>query len=595
MAPRFLLKTALVPGHALRTADGLVLDGYARLREVLASRFGSSAGELLAEPIATWSSGTEDSSISWYTDLAGTPAPLSSLPPERRAAVERVLRDTLGRLQILMADASIGPMLRRALCVRLADSIWVVGEQPVLTEWGVRPDGAETGADEATMLATSPLGRFLPVSGGAPGAAPAPLAASVSLQSVPPPVVSLPPSARLPGAGRGAVPVVASASRSRAGWFVVPVAIAVAGLFLALGYWRGSVLASQRAAARDNTVTVLGDEAAARRALAQQNELNATLERQVEERRRLLEGNVCTIDPATMPRLGPDRAAVPAPTVVPPPPGGAPFQGTLTDLLKQGIVMVVGGTADGNSSIGTGFFITPDTILTNRHVIEQTTPGKLYVVNVKLGRPLAATVVASTPNSDIGSLDAALLRVVPPNGVQPLSFTTVAAELDMVIAAGYPALVTNADAAMQRLLEQGDMTAAPQLIMTDGRINAIQTSQAGVMIMPHGANVSAGNSGGPLVDGCGRVVGINTFVRSDARSAAHANFAQKTNSLLPFLKQNGAAVTEVGGPCAPGSPAAPALPAPSPAVPTPAAAPQAAVPGAPAQPGPATAPATPAR
>ena len=66
----------------------------------------------------------------------------------------------------------------------------------------------------------------------------------------------------------------------------------------------------------------------ARDALQRQTEQNAALEREIEDRRRTLAGNVCQSDPAQLPRLGPDRAAVPPPNALPPPPGGTAFGGT---------------------------------------------------------------------------------------------------------------------------------------------------------------------------------------------------------------------------------------------------------------------------
>jgi hypothetical protein len=59
------------------------------------------------------------------------------------------------------------------------------------------------------------------------------------------------------------------------------------------------------------------------------------------------------------------------------------------------------------------------------------------------------------------------------------------------------------DEAYGRLIE-GDATAIPTVILTDGKISAVQTSPTGLKIMPHTAAVSGGNSGGPLVDACGR-------------------------------------------------------------------------------------------
>jgi S1-C subfamily serine protease len=142
--------------------------------------------------------------------------------------------------------------------------------------------------------------------------------------------------------------------------------------------------------------------------------------------------------------------------------------------------------------------------------------------------------------------------------------TTTVAQLDQVIAAGYPGLTLNSDAAWQKIIESGEMTSVPALILTDGRINAIQDSADGLKIMPHSAALSGGNSGGPLVDACGRVVGVNTFIASDQAQTAHANYAQKADQVIAFLRANSVAVSEVSGPCTPGAPpaAAPTPPAP---------------------------------
>jgi len=186
--------------------------------------------------------------------------------------------------------------------------------------------------------------------------------------------------------------------------------------------------------------------------------------------------------------------------------------------------------------------------------------------------------VAQTSSSEIGGPDIALLRVDGAAGIQPLAFSTTAAPLDQVIAAGFPGLVMQSDEAFDRL-RNGDASAVPEVILTDGRINAIQSAAGGMKIMPHSAAVSGGNSGGPLADACGRVLGINTFITANREQVAHANYAQKSDGVVAFLRQNGVDVADLTAPCTPGAPsagpvapvgappAAPVVPAAAPAVP----------------------------
>ena len=225
---------------------------------------------------------------------------------------------------------------------------------------------------------------------------------------------------------------------------------------------------------------------------------------------------------------------------------------------------------NGETATGSGFFVAPDLIATNRHVIEGADPAGIMVTSKKLGRTTRAQVVAQTPNAEIGSPDIALLRVSGAAGIQPLAFSTAAAPLDQVVAAGFPGLLMQSDEAFNRL-QGGDASAVPEVILTDGRINAIQSAASGMRIIPHSAAVSSGNSGGPLADACGRVIGINTFITANREQVVHANYAQKADGVVAFLRQNGADVADLTGACTPSAPPA----APPAAPPTPPAAPAA--------------------
>ena len=344
-------------------------------------------------------------------------------------------------------------------------------------------------------------------------------------------------------------------------WWLVPAALLVAALFLALGWWLAVGLMGLRPAS-----VSLFDAGKVQAELRAQRDQNAALEREIEARRRALEGDVCRADPAQLPSLGPDHAAAPPADAVPPPPGAAPFQGNLADLLKQATVMVL-VPGEGGLESGSGFFVAPDLIVTNHHVIAESRGGKIYVANEKLGHWVAVSVVAATPQTaEEGKLDLALLRLPAAAQVQPLALTPTVAQLDPVIAAGYPGLTLQSDAAFRRMVDAGDASQIPGVIMTDGKISAIQNA-AGLAILPHSAALSGGSSGGPLVDACGRVVGVNTFIVADAQQAAHVNYAQKIDAVVAFLGQHGGQPTVVTGRCQPAGSApagsAPAAPAPA--------------------------------
>ena len=567
MAPRFIAKTSLAGLHLVQLGGQPVLGMHGRLRDLLQARIGPRAAALFAEPVVTWPGDGVPGSVSWYADTAGDAEPLAALPPDRRAAAEARLRDIMQQIGPLRADPELGPLLRRALAISGTDGLMAAGGVPVLLDWGLATDGAGS-EEEVAAHAAGWTSRYTP----AP-AAPPPAASPPAPDAAPGPPPATAPSR----------PPAPPPARSAWDWALVPAAIVTAALFLGIGLYAGARMVAARVAERPTAVPLL-DEQATRDATERQRGQNAALEREIQARRLLLAGNVCAPDPAQVPRVGPDRAAPVAPAALTPLPGGQPFRGTLADLLTQGVVLVLAPVAgpDGGMASGSGFFVAPGLIVTNRHVIEHADPAQLVVTSKKLGRTTPAQVVAQTENSEIGSPDIALLRVDGAAGIQPLAFSTAAAPLDQVIAAGFPGLLMQSDEAFDRL-RHGDASAVPEVILTDGRINAIQSAPGGMQIIPHSAAVSGGNSGGPLVDGCGRVIGINTFITANREQVVHANYAQKSDGVVAFLRQHGVEVADLTAPCTPGAPPS-APPAATPPV-TPAAAP-----APPAQPPPAAAP-----
>ncbi|WP_198373752.1 S1 family peptidase, partial [Roseomonas rosulenta] len=367
-------------------------------------------------------------------------------------------------------------------------------------------------------------------------------------------------------------PVAAAAPAARAtgsawNWWLLPTGLLVAIIFLGLGFWLGWQLISERIA-QQRLVAHVADESRITEQIARQRQTNDALRTEIEQARAALAGDVCRpgdfgLSPLTPPQITPMQ-----PSQMPPPaPGQQAFQGSLIELLDQATVLVLGPLANGQGvGTGTGFVVAPGIVVTNAHVVAGLDPSRVFVVNRRLGRPRTVQVAAQTPDPQPGRQDFAILRMpADAPALSPLGLTRVASRLDPVIAAGFPQAIMQTDANFQALLD-GNIQSVPELAVTDGLVSAVQNLPSGLIVMPHTAAISRGNSGGPLVDRCGRVVGVNTFGFFNAEQGERVSYAQKVDSLLAFLAANGVTVAEVTGACTPapvgpaaaGAPAAPA-------------------------------------
>ena len=189
-------------------------------------------------------------------------------------------------------------------------------------------------------------------------------------------------------------------------------------------------------------------------------------------------------------------------------------------------------------SLGSGFFVGPGLVLTNKHVVGDET--KILITSDALGRPFTAKVVkqSATPK-EVGNADFALLQIAELTDNPVATIAAGTSKLAGVVAAGYPGLVIGNDQALSRL-GSGDLSAAPDVVVSRGEISAIQQPggiQANSLeTLVHTARIMAGNSGGPLVDDCGRIVGINTFITADSEQASSAGFALGPAALREFLQ-----------------------------------------------------------
>ena len=241
------------------------------------------------------------------------------------------------------------------------------------------------------------------------------------------------------------------------------------------------------------------------------------------------------IGPLQRPGANGEGASAPAETA---PKTTIASPGELALLLEGATVRVV--TETGSS--GTGFFIDKKTIITNRHVIEDAVGKKIYVTSKVIGgKPLLAKLLAATKDSDITNPDFAILTIdeVPTN-TKTLAISEDPVVLQSVVAAGYPGSGT--------LMDANEVT--PNTVFSDGVVSVLQPQRNGVVLVVHTAHIARGSSGGALVNRCGHVIGVNTFVSNkDQEVDGRSLYALSASALKKFIDQSGVSYQKAAAAC----------------------------------------------
>lgn len=201
--------------------------------------------------------------------------------------------------------------------------------------------------------------------------------------------------------------------------------------------------------------------------------------------------------------------------------------------LEKSVVLILS-----ENGFGSGFFVTPSKIVTNGHVVQDAaTKGlEVFVVNENIGVHRAK--VSDIQFSGDYAEDFALLSINEQVGI-PLTLVNVQSpgdyKLDKVFAAGFPGSVIESDEDFINLI-QTDEFSVPDLVITDGTVSSHQKVFGEVLAFVHTAQISGGNSGGPLVNQCGDVMGMNTFINSSTDGVR--NFSLVSSELLRFLSRS---------------------------------------------------------
>ena len=212
----------------------------------------------------------------------------------------------------------------------------------------------------------------------------------------------------------------------------------------------------------------------------------------------------------------------------------------------RSVVRVVIIATDGDNAYfvghGSGFAVAPDKVVTNAHVVELLRSEKNLVVGVippEGKRSYGGKVIAWSPGNDL-----ALIQLRGANLTATTFFAGAVTDGQHVTAIGYPASVDRAQG-----LDLSEMVQPVSPVKTSGTVSTGRTSH-GFDTVLHTAPMAMGNSGGPLVDDCGRVLGVNSFgSEGDSNTDAEFGFAVSNREVASFLRQAGVQFQRSGVPC----------------------------------------------
>lgn len=187
--------------------------------------------------------------------------------------------------------------------------------------------------------------------------------------------------------------------------------------------------------------------------------------------------------------------------------------------------------------MGTGFFISPGIVVTNRHVVEAA-PDLIILVSEALGGLTPGQLIAMSQKE---GQDYALIKVSQKAKPLPAPLTLCGnvRKTEKVGAWGYPGALSVGDPKFNALIN-GDATAVPEQIYSEGVVNVVYETDPPLIL--HTADISHGNSGGPLVNNRGCVVGINTMIHMDQESYRQTGISLSSSDLVNFLRQHGVSV-----------------------------------------------------
>jgi len=173
-----------------------------------------------------------------------------------------------------------------------------------------------------------------------------------------------------------------------------------------------------------------------------------------------------------------------------------------------------------SKAIGSGFIINNEgLVLTNSHVVFG---RQVIVVTLHDGRKIEAELLGADPISDL-----ALIRIRVPSERYP---TAVLGNSDS-IRIGEDVIAIGNPFGLEQTLTRGVISGINRIMPGSPQLTLpfIQTD----------ASINAGNSGGPLMNRCGEVIGINTSILAEAQNIGFSIPINVAKKFIPDLLKHG--------------------------------------------------------
>ncbi len=191
---------------------------------------------------------------------------------------------------------------------------------------------------------------------------------------------------------------------------------------------------------------------------------------------------------------------------------------------------------------GSGFAVAPNRIVTNAHVVEL---ASRYPDNV---------VIGVVPSEGDKSYQGKVIKIDQARDLALIEFTGVRlppltlfggkiSDGDALVALGYPG---NVDVATAR--SAADFIKPQSPVRSQGGFAGLR-QLGGISVLLHTASIARGNSGGPLLDRCGRVLGVNSAITHNDDGDSTFAFAIADSELAAFLSEAKQSYATVDIPC----------------------------------------------